>query len=106
MNRRLVKIIIALVSLLFLNIEAAHAGLTIKLKDYIGSGLSPFEIASGFILTAGALFLLYVIFTPLRINNQRLSWYSYFTFTAKDSVREKRKLIEHINGVLRERQPS
>ena len=80
MSKRMIRTILVLVSMLFLNIEAAQAGLVGKLKLYIAAELPHWLLV---MLLGSALLLipvLLVIFTPLYINNQRLVWHSYFTF--------------------------
>ena len=101
MSKRVLKVILVLVSMLFLNIEAAQAGLVHKLKLYIQSEFPPHQLALILFVafTVGAF--CYIVFTPLSINNERWSWYNYFSFEAeKSSYRNKRALVKRISGIL------
>jgi len=106
MSKRLIRFIAILVSLLFINIEAAQAGLVHRLRLYIKAEMSSEELFFSSLAFLLGTFVLYVIFTPLRINNQRLGWYTYFTFTTRETVRERRTLIKRINGLLRDQEVS
>lgn len=64
MKNKTLRVIVILLGLLVLNIEAAHAGITHKVKVLITSELSDFQL---FYLGGGALslaLLSYIIFTP------------------------------------------
>jgi hypothetical protein len=104
MNRRVLKVILVLVSMLFLNIEAAHAGLVTKLRLYIQAEFPPQHLL---FLTFGLFSLglfAYVVFTPLRINNERLTWLNYFASgTDKNSMRHKRLFVKRTSDILLEK---
>lgn len=101
MNKRLLKTILVLVSMLFLNIEAAHAGLVGRLKLYIQSELPTHYLWCVAVATAFMAMLVYVIFTPISINNQKWSWYNYFSFQpGRSSYGTKRLLIKKITKLL------
>lgn len=101
MSKRVLKVILVLVGMLFLNIEAAQAGLVHKLRLYIQSEFPPHQLALILfvVFTVGAF--CYIVFTPLSINNERWSWYNYFSFEPeKSSYKNKRALVKRINGIL------
>lgn len=101
MSRRLIKTILVLVSMLFLNIEAAQAGLLGKLRLYIAAEMPPWQLALITCATLALLFFLFVIFTPLQINDQRWSWYSYFTFQPeKSGFGNKKQTVSKISRIL------
>ena len=101
MNSRTIRVIILLVSLLFLNIEAAQAGLVHKLKLYIRQELSQWELI--YILSGMLLFglLSYIIFTPVLIGSEKWAWYKYFTFNpVRQKYQDKRHMVKKISGIL------
>jgi hypothetical protein len=101
MNNRTLRVIIFLVGLLFLNIEAAQAGLVHKLKIYISHEFTESQLCYmlGGILVVGALS--YVIFTPVFIGSEKWAWYKYFTFNpVHQKYHNKREMVKKINGIL------
>lgn len=99
MNKKTFKVILILVSLLFANIEAAHAGLIHKFKLYIHHEFANWQvllIVSGFFMFG---FLTYIIATPISIGKQRLIWLTSFSFQ-KDSFESKRKFITKTGNIL------
>src|SRR5687767_1720255 len=101
MNKRVLKVILVLVSMLFLNIEAAQAGLVSKLKLYIQSEFPPQQLALILMAFFTVAIFSYIIFTPLSINNEKWSWYNYFSFQPeRGSYRNKRILVKRINHIL------
>src|SRR5690606_29877242 len=101
MSRRLIKTILVLVSMLFLNIEATQAGLLGKLRLYIAAEMPPWQLAFITCGTLGLLFFLFVIFTPLQINDQRWSWYNYFTYhPEKSGFANKKQAVGKISRIL------
>lgn len=107
MSKRVVKLILVLVSMLFLNIEAAQAGLVGKLKLLISAELPPQQLTAATICVSVLAVIAYIIFTPIRINNERWPWYDYFRFQPEStSYRKRRIVVKRINKVLRQRDPS
>jgi hypothetical protein len=101
MSKRLLKVILILVSLLFLNIEAAQAGLVNKLRLYIRAEFPPHQLALILFVVFTLAAFCYIIFTPLSINNERWSWYNYFSFQPeKGGFKNKRALVKRINNIL------
>src|SRR5689334_19047149 len=102
MGSRTLKVIIILVALLFLNIEAAHAGLIHKFKIYIRhefSGQQIFYVLASVIVIG---FLTYVIFAPLPIGKERWYWLKYYSYTpARHDYQSKRDMVKKISGILR-----
>ena len=101
MRNRTLKVIIFLVGLLFLNIEAAQAGLVHKLKVYISHEFTESQLY--YMLTAivvvGALS--YIIFTPVLIGSEKWAWYKYFTFNpVRQKYQDKRQMVKKISGIL------
>ena len=103
MNKRLVKLILVLVSMLFLNIEAAQAGLVTRLRLYISSEVPPHQLMFTLICLSVVFIFAYIIFTPLHINNERWPWYNYFSFQPEStSFRKKKMVVKRIRAVLKE----
>src|SRR5262245_45742029 len=101
MNNRTIKVIIFLVTLLFLNIEAAQAGLVQQLKLYIRHEFTEWQLT--YILGGMGLFgiLSYIIFTPVLIGSEKWAWYKYFTFNpVRPKYQDKRQAIKKISGIL------
>jgi hypothetical protein len=101
MNNRTIRVIIFLVSLLFLNIEAAQAGLIHKLKIYIRHEFTEWQLI--YILGGMGLFgiLSYIIFTPVLIGSEKWAWYKYFTFNpVRPKYQDKRHVVKKIAGIL------
>ena len=101
MKNSTLRIIVLLVGLLFLNIEAAHAGLVHKLKIYIISefGDTRFLYLLGLVLVAGLL--CYVIFAPVLIGKERWDVFRYYTFDpTKNSYQRKRSMVRNIAATL------
>jgi hypothetical protein len=101
MNNRTFKVIVILVGLLFLNIEAAQAGLIHKFKAIIMHELSDYQliyISMGF---AACGFLLYVMLTPVSIGNQKSVWLDYFPNNPnKSQFQNKKDLVKRISVIL------
>jgi hypothetical protein len=101
MNNRTFKVIIILVGLLFLNIEAAHAGLVHKLKVFITHEFPDYQ----FLYVTAGLFIFsilsYIIFTPVVIGKEKWMWYHYFSNSARrHDYQSKRALVKKISGIL------
>lgn len=99
MTKKSIKIIVLLVTMLFANIEAAHAGLVHKLKLYIHHEFATWQ----FVLILCALMLLsfisYIVLTPVSIGKQKLILLTSFSFT-KDSFDAKRKFVTKTGNIL------
>lgn len=101
MKNTTLRVIIILVSLLFLNIEAAHAGLIHKLRIYISHELSPVQMYYICAVTLIIGFLAYVVFSPILIGNQKWAWHNYFTFNpGRNSYQSKRHMVKKISVIL------
>jgi choline-glycine betaine transporter len=101
MKNKTVRIIVILLCLLFLNIEAAHAGLIQKFKSQVLHEFSDFQL---FYLIFGLSiigFLSYVIFTPISIGKEKLPWYKWSTFSInRHNFNNKRIVIKKIAIIL------
>jgi len=86
---------------LFINIEAAHAGLVQKFKLYIGHEFPGLQ----FIYIVGAVltiaFLLYVIFVPAFKESAKIAGNGYYTH---NTYQDKRNNIKKISDILRDPQ--
>jgi hypothetical protein len=107
MKKSTFKFIVILVGMLFLNIEAAHAGLVYKLKALISHEFPDY----GFVyLTAGLLIfgmLSYIIFTPVSIGKERLMWYHYFSSDpGRHDYQSKRAMVKKISVILKTENPN
>jgi hypothetical protein len=101
MNKRTLKVILILISLLFLNIEAAHAGLIQQLRIQIQNEFSSLEILYFMIGLFVFGFLSYVIFSPVSIGNQKIIWYKHDFFTQNgQNYTAKRKSVKKISMIL------
>lgn len=96
------KVIVILVGLLFLNIEAAQAGLIHKFKIYIRHEFSDFQLIYfiGGILIFG--FLSYVVFMPVPIGREKWALFSYYSYNpGRHGYQSKRVSIKKISGILK-----
>jgi hypothetical protein len=102
MKKGTLKTIIILVVLLFINIEAAHAGLIQKFKIYIRHEFSDYQLlyfAAGFLFLG---FLSYIIFTPVFIGKEKWAWLSYYSYTPnRHDYQSKRVMVKKISGILK-----
>jgi hypothetical protein len=102
MKKGTFKIIIILVSLLFINIEAAQAGLINKFKIYIRHEFSDYQL---FYLVFGfTIFglLSYIIFTPVLIGKEKWAWLSYYSYNPnRHAYQSKRVMVKKISGILK-----
>jgi len=106
MKKGTLKFIIILVSLLFVNIEAAQAGLIHKVKIYIRHEFSDYQLMY-FICSMLFLGLLsYIIFTPVLIGKQKWAWLSYYSYTPnRHDYQSKRDMIKKISTILKNGEP-
>lgn len=102
MKKGTLKTIIILVVMLFINIEAAQAGLINKFKIYIRHEFSDYQL---FYLVVGFLFfglLSYIIFTPVFIGKERWAWLSYYSYNPnRHDYHSKRLMVTKISGILK-----
>ena len=106
MNARTIKVIVTLVALLFLNIEAAQAGLVNKLKVYIRHEFTDYQLFYfiGGLLVTG--FLGYIVFAPVMIGNQKWAWLNYSTYQpSRHHYSSKRRAITKISRILNSSAP-
>ena len=101
MKKGTVKTIVILVAMLFLNIEAAHAGLIGKLKIYIHHEFSNSQLLYAFISLSALSFLIYVVFTPVVIGKRKWSWLTYDSNSpSKINYQHKRDSVRKIEEIL------
>lgn len=102
MNGRTFKVIVILVGLLFINIEAAQAGLIHKFKSFILHEFSDFQL---FYLISGVFaiaFLLYVMFTPVVIGNEKSVWLDYYPPESQRTIyQNKKEMVKRISVILK-----
>lgn len=102
MKNRTLRIIMILVGLLFLNIEAAHAGLVQKIRSYILQEF-PDHFLLGAVLIVVLLLtgFLYIIFAPVLIGNEKWDWLNYYSYQpGRHDYQNKRASIRKISGIL------
>ena len=102
MKRSTIKTIIILVALLFINIEAANAGLISKLKLYIHHEFSMTEL---FYYSLGLItlsFVSYVIAAPVSIGREKASWMNYYRYSPL-KYQYKRETVRKITEILSNR---
>ena len=102
MKKATLRVIIILVGLLFVNIEAAHAGLIHKVKIYIRHEFSDNQLVY-FICAALFLgFLSYIIFTPVLIGKRKWAWLSYYSYSpGRNDYQTKRDMVKKIAVILK-----
>jgi hypothetical protein len=102
MNKSTLRVIIILVSLLFINIEAAQAGLVHKLRLYIRHEFSETQLIYWTVCVLALSSLLYIIFSPLPIGQEKWSWFHYYTYNPKrSSFHRKRAAVTRISKMLK-----
>ena len=102
MKKGTLKTIIILIGLLFINIEAAQAGLIHKFKIYIRHEFPDYQLLY---VTLGLLlfgFLSYIIFTPVLIGKQKWAWLTYYSYNPnRHDYQSKRVMVKKISGILK-----
>jgi hypothetical protein len=102
MEKKTFKVIIILVGLLFINIEAAHAGLINKFKMFIKAEFPDYQLIYSIIAFSILAFLSYVVFSPIQIGVQKWSWINYYTYNpSRNSYNSKKQIITKISGILK-----
>jgi hypothetical protein len=101
MKSRTLRVIIILVATLFLNIEAAQAGLIQKLKLYFRQEFPHNEFLLLFGGLVFAAFIVYVLFAPVLINKQKWSWLNYYSYQpGRQDYKSKRITVKKISEIL------
>jgi hypothetical protein len=104
MPKGTIKTILILVSLLFLNIEAAHAGLVGKLKLYIHHEFSDLQLFYSLLFLTFFGFMAYVVFTPVLIGKKKWARLSYYSYPpSRRNYQSKRESIRKIEEILTKR---
>ncbi|MBL7931420.1 MAG: hypothetical protein JNL60_05945 [Bacteroidia bacterium] len=107
MKNKTFRSIIILVALLFINIEAAQAGLILRFKAYIRNELSDFQIVYALLALLALSFISYVIFTPVLIGKEKWGFLTYYSYNPTTrSYQNKRMLVRKISGILKNDKPS
>lgn len=99
MNKRTIKAIIILMALLFINIEAANAGLISKLKLYIHHEFSMTELFYYALGLFSLSFVSYIIVAPVNIGRERASWMNYYKYSPL-KYHYKRETVRKISKIL------
>src|SRR5688572_4885566 len=101
MKNKTLRVIIILVGLLFLNIEAAQAGLVHKLKIYINHEFPNYQFIYITITLLVLALLAYVIFAPVLIGKEKWAWLNYYSYQPnRHDYQSKRVSIQKISGIL------
>lgn len=101
MKNKTLKAIIILVALLFINIEAAQAGLVHKMKLFISHEFPDHNL----LFISGGLFMLgflsYVLFAPVWIGNEKWAWLNYYSYQpSRHNYSSKRVSVRKISKIL------
>jgi hypothetical protein len=103
MNGRTLRVIVILVGMLFINIEAAQAGLVTRLKMYIQAEFPRNELVYVVFGSLVAAFILYVIFSPEPGQHGRPKYAGWGTAAIPGSTyREKRRAVTRIAAALKD----
>lgn len=95
------RIIAFLVGLLFINIEAANAGLVQKLRLYIRHEFTDFQLVYFTALFLVGAFLIYVVFTPVSIGREKRTWLSYSSYNPnRQDYQTRRGVVKKISNIL------
>jgi hypothetical protein len=101
MSSKTFKVIALFVSLLFINIEAAQAGLVHKFKRIILNEFPDYQIVYLTIAVFFVGFIIYVMFAPVRIGNQKSIWLDYFPSKSNlNDYQNKRAQVKKISIIL------
>src|SRR5947208_1026701 len=100
-KNRTLRVIIILVALLFLNIEAAQAGLVYKIRVYFRHEFPDQHLlAWSFVCICIVAFLIYVVFASVLIGNQKWDWLNYYSYQPnRHNYQSKRVAIQKITGI-------
>jgi hypothetical protein len=101
MNKSTLRFIVVLMAMLFLNIEAAQAGLISRFRLYIHREFPDQQfpwLLTGLVVAG---FLLYILFAPVPIGKEKRVWLNYEPFQRKKhSYHKKRSSVSRIANVL------
>ncbi len=101
MKNKTFKISIFLICLLFINIEAAQAGLIQKFKIQVLNDFSEYQLFYLIGSTVVFIFFIYVVFTPISIGKDKFIWYKLDTFALnRHNYQSKRIVIKKISTIL------
>jgi hypothetical protein len=100
MNNRTLKVIVILVPMLFLNIEAAHAGLVHKVKLYILHEFTDFQLIYIFAGVFLLAFFLYIIAMPVNIGKEKRVWFIDQDTSFSPDYGARRQTVKRISGIL------
>ncbi len=107
MRNKTFKTIVILVSLLFINIEVAQAGLVHKFKAYIRTELTDYQLIYALIGLLTLSFLSYVILTPVFIGKEKWGFLSYYSYNpAVNRYQNKKITVRKISNILKNERPS
>jgi hypothetical protein len=96
------RVIVILVGLLFINIEAANAGLIQKLRLYIRHEFTDFQLVYFTAVFLIMLFLSYVLFTPVSIGREKKTWLNYYSYNpSRQDYQARRDVVKKISTILK-----
>lgn len=98
MKNKTVKVIVILVGLLFINIEAAHAGLIQKFKIYIGHGFPGYSLIYIVCATLSVALLSYIILAPAFKEKGKFAGNSYYS---QQTYQNKKNRVKKISEILK-----
>lgn len=87
--------------LLFLNIEAAQAGLINRFKQYIHLGFTNWQLLLAALIVVFMWSFAYIIFTPVIIGNQKSIWLNYTGDHELDTnFKNKKEFVKKTSALL------
>jgi hypothetical protein len=107
MTKSTIRFIFSLMAMLFLNIEAAQAGLISRFRVFLNREFPDYQFPWLLALMMLAGLLLYGLFAPVPIGKEKRVWLHIWHFQSKrQTYEQKRALVSRISGVLQTIPPS
>ena len=107
MTKSTLRLIIVLMAMLFLNIEAAHAGLISQFRFFLNREFPDQQFPWLLTLLMLAGLFIYGLFAPNPIGKQKRVWLNYTPFQSKkQTYDQKRASINRISGILQALPPA
>jgi len=107
MSKSTLRFTILLVFSLFLNIEAAQAGLINRIRIYVLREFPDYQFPWLFSGLALTVLLLYILLAPVKIGKEKRIWLNYDPFPARRHRYDQKKAsVSRISEVLHQPPPS